>query len=1015
MSLSTWSIRHPVAVVLLFALLALGGVASFTHMKVQEFPDLELPTVVLTTSRAGASASQMETEVVKPLETALGAVPGIKRIASTIEGSLAVITAEFELHVASQQALDTSRDAVARVRPDLPATTREPELRKLELSDAVILVYAVTSPRMDATNLGWFVDNDVGRALRALPGVGAVTRVGGASREVRVELDPAQLASLGVTVAEVSNAIRAAQQDTPSGRMSEGGGEQTLRTASSARMAGDLALLDLPLPEGRRVRLGSLAKVYDTTAEPSSHALVNGQTVVALEIQRSRGASEIEVERSVDRATSELMRQHPDLQIRKVQTAVEPVVQNYRGSLGLLLEGAVLAVLVVGVYLRDWRATLMAAAALPLSVLPAFLGMWTLGYSLNAITLLALSLVVGILVDDAIVELENIVRHQRRGLPPMQAAMHATDEIGLAVVATTSTLIVVFLPTAFMGGVTGRFFQQFGLTACLAVLASLLVARMLTPMLAAHLLTRRNGPARPTAGRTESMRLYLRLVAWCLRHRAPTLMITAALLLAAVAVVPFLSTGFIPEDDLSQTSVRLQLPPGMALHRTLATAEAARQLLAGHVHVQRVYTAVGTGTSAGNAAGRNIAHLTLGLTPQNLRPGVRKQDIERELRRLLETLPGVRVQVGGDGGDTYSLMLQSKDVGALLRTARDVERELRSMDGLGSITSDAGLQQPEWMVKPDNARASAAGVSAAQIAEVLRMSTVGDDANELAQLDLEQRQIPIVVRLPDAVRLQASELGLLMVPGAWGPVRLNSVANIELGSGPARIERSNQMRTVTITIGLNGRSLGDVADAVQALPSVRQLPAGVQASPQGEAADQDELFQNFGLAMLVSAVCIYAVLVLLFNSFLHPLGILVSLPLSLGGAFVALWLLRQPLALPAVIGLVLLMGLATKNAILLVDHALTTQRCGARTMPALLRACRLRARPIVMTSVAMGAGMLPIALGWGADPSFRQSMAIAVLGGVVSSTALCLVVVPVVYACFNDLALRVKPRAPRSM
>jgi multidrug efflux pump subunit AcrB len=685
---------------------------------------------------------------------------------------------------------------------------------------------------------------------------------------------------------------------------------------------------------------------------------------------------------------------------------VTPVQEEYEGSLHLLYEGATLAVLVVWLFLRSWRATFVSAVALPMSVIPAFVGMYLLGFSVNVVTLLALSLVVGILVDDAIVEVENIVRHLRMGKTPYQAAMEAADEIGLAVIATTFTLIAVFLPTAFMSGIAGKFFKQFGWTASLAVFASLVVARMLTPMMAAYLLK----PAATAYHEPRWLKIYMRWVNWSMRHRVMTMVLSTLFFFGSIALIPLLPTGFIPPDDNSQTQVYLELPPGSTLEQTRTTAEQARLLVSKVEHVKSVYTTIGGGTAGtdpfapSGAAEARKATLTILLSDRRERP--RKQGIENRIRAALEPLPGVRTRVGlGGSGEKYILVLTGEDPQALAAAARAVEKDLRTIPGLGQVASTASLIRPEIAVRPDFARAADLGVTSNAIAETLRIATAGDYDIALPKLNLSQRQVPIMVKLEESARKDLSLLERLAVPGTRGPVMLGQVATLQMAGGPAVIDRYDRSRNVNFEIELSGLPLGDVASTVQQLPSIRNLPPGVKVVEVGDAEVMGELFASFGLAMLTGVLCIYIVLVLLFKDFLHPVTILAALPLSLGGAFVGLLLAQKSFSMPSLIGLIMLMGIATKNSILLVEYAIMARReHGMSRFDALLDACHKRARPIIMTTIAMGAGMLPIAIGIGiADPSFRSPMSIAVIGGLITSTVLSLLVIPVVFTYVDDV------------
>ena len=1007
MNVSAWSIRNPIPAILLFLLLTLAGLMGFRAMTVQNFPDIDLPSVTVSAALPGAAPAQLETEVARKMENALAALKGLKHLYTTVQDGAVTITAEFRLEKPTQEAVDDVRDAIARIRSDLPADLRDPVVQKVDLAGTPILTYTIASDRMDDETLSWFVDDAVSRRMLAVRGVGAVSRVGGVSREVRVELDPAMLLALGASASDVSRQLRQIQQDAPGGRSDLGGAEQAVRTLATVRSADELARMEIVLSDGRRVRLDQIARVSDTVAERRSAALLDGRPVVGFEITRSKGTGEIEVAEGVRAQIERLRAEHPEITFTEAFNFVDPVQEGYEGSMYLLYEGAVLAIIVVWFFLRDWRATLVSAVALPLSAIPTFALMHWLGFTVNVVTLLSLSLVVGILVDDAIVEIENIMRHLAMGKTPFEAAMEAADEIGLAVIATTFTLIAVFLPTAFMSGVAGKFFVQFGWTAAIAVFFSLVVARMLTPMMAAYLL-------RPVAHAEKPPRwmgAYLKMAAWCLKHRLLTMLATAVFFIGSFLLVPLLPTGFIPPDDLSQTQVTVTLPPGSTLADTTAAAEQARALVGSHPQVKMVYTAIGGGSAGADpfapqgAAEVRKAVLTINMTHRNDRPGISKQDIEADLRERLEALPGARTKVGfGGSSEKYILVLAGENGETLAAHARQVERELRTLPGIGNVTSSSSLVRPELIVRPDPVRAADLGVTTAAIADTLRVATRGDYDQSLPKLNLSQRQVPIVVRLPAEARTDLDLLGRLPVPGTRGPVMLSSVATLELSSGPAQIDRYDRLRNINFEIELNGQPLGDIERQALALPSLQSLPPGVMQTTVGDAEAMAELFESFGLAMLTGVLCIYVVLVLLLKDFIQPVTILAALVLSIPGAFLALFITQTALSMPSMIGLIMLMGIATKNSILLVDYVvLARKEHGLGRLEAVLDACRKRARPIIMTTIAMGAGMMPIALGLGVDPSFRAPMAIVVIGGLITSTFLSLLAIPVVFTGIDDL------------
>ena len=1035
MNFSAWSIKNPIPGILLFIMLGLAGLMCFHWMKIQQFPDIELPMVTVTAALPGAAPPQLETEVARKIENSIATLQGLKNQYTNIQDGVVTVTAEFQLEKPLQEAVDDVRNAVSQVRSDLPADLRDPIVSKINLSGSPILTYTIQSPRMDEEALSWFVDYDVARAMLKVKGVGAVSRVGGVTRQVEVELDPEKLLALNATATDITRQLRLVQQDASGGQTKIGGSEQSIRTIATVKTAAEIAAMDIALSDGRHIRLDQVASIRDGIAERRSAALLNGHPVIGFEITRSKGASEVDVEIGVKEALETLKAAHPDIKITEAFNFVNPVVDNYKGSMSLLYEGALLAILVVWLFLRDWCATIIAATALPLSILPALIGMYYLGFTLNIVTLLAMSLVVGILVDDAIVEIENIIRHLRMGKTPYEAAMEAADEIGLAVIATTFTLIAVFLPTAFMSGIAGKFFVQFGWTAALAIFASLLVARLLTPMMSAYIL-------KPWVGKVEShhdnqvlddqsqaikdhgdlelqhdrakdgrvMRAYMRMVTWCLNHRWITLSSAIIFFIASLMLIPLLPTGFVPPPDTGQTQVRVELPPGSQFPDTLKAAEYARSLIKDHPEIKSVYTTIGGGSAgtdpfAGGASSEpRKATLTIQVTARSDR-AASLQKIENDLRQRLAPLPGARIQVGIAGNNSqYQIALSGDDPDVLISTARQVEREIRTIPNIGSITSSAALIRPELVIRPDFAKAADLGITTQNIAETVRIATAGDFDQNLAKLNLSQRQIPIVIKLPLSARQDQDLIKRLMITGSKGPVMLGTIAQVNIESGPSQIDRFNRLRNINFNIELNDQPLGDVAAAVDKLPTIKNLPPTVKRTNLGDADVMEQLFASFGLAMLTGVLCIYVVLVLLFKDFLQPITILVALPLALGGAFVLLLLAKSSFSMPSLIGLIMLMGIASKNSILLVDYAIIArnERQYSR-MNALLDACHKRARPIIMTTLAMGAGMFPIALGIGTDPSFRAPMAISVIGGLITSTFLSLLVIPVVYTFIDDI------------
>lgn len=1008
MNVSSWSIRNPVPALLVFVLLTVLGIIGFRQLQIQDLPDMDLPTVQISATLEGAAPSQLETEVARKIEDKLASLSRLDHVATTITDGSVSISVSFEIDKDGEEALSEVRNAVDSVRADLPSSMASPTVSKLTTAGSAFLTYTIASGKLDEQDLSWFVDNDVTKALLAVKGVASVARVGGVDREVHVDLVPALMAGLGVTPSDVSTRLRATQKESSGGQGDIGGQRQSSRMIATVGMPAEVGAITVPLPDGRYVRLDQIARISDGRAEPTTLAFRDGQPVIGFQVTRSRGYSDVGIAEAVRVAVDRFQQAHPEVKIAEASNTVAPIEDNYEGSMHLLLEGALLAIIVVRLFLRDWRATFISATALPLSIVPTFGFMALAGFSLNTITLLSLSLVVGVLVDDAIVEVENIERHLRMGKTPFQAAMEAADEIGLAVIATTFTLVAVFLPTAFMGGIAGKFFRQFGVTASVAVLFSLLVARLLTPMMAAYLLKPLKAGARGDAD-GPLMTRYLGGVRAVLSHRGAVMAAVAVFFVGAAVVSTFLSTAFMPPQDKAQSTVTIKLAPGSTLDATAAVGLRAAELLRTLPEVRSVFISAGTAATAGgpvmsSSADLTSATLTVELVPRGERK-LKQAGVEAKMRELLRTLPGARVAVGGgNSGESLPITLASDDPQALMNTAAQAEAQLRTLKGIGNVTSSAALQRPEIQVRPDSARAASLGVTSEALGDAVRLATYGDYSTALPKLNLPQRQIAIRVRMDPALRGDLDTVANLRVPGRNGNVSLGTVAEITLGSGPSQIDRLDRSRNVTLTVELNGRASGDVQREAMALPALQTLPAGVRSVDQGEAQRMSELFQSFALAMAIGIFCIYAVLVLLFHDFLQPGTILAALPLALSGALFALWLTRQAFSMPVLIGMLMLMGIVTKNSILLVEYAILARRQrGLGRFEALIDACHKRARPIVMTTIAMGAGMLPNALGLGAEPSFRQPMAIVVIGGLLTSTFLSLLVVPVVFTYVDDL------------
>ncbi len=1010
MNFATWSVRNPIPNILLFFFLTVVGIWGFRNTNIQNFPDLDFPMVTVVLMQPGAAPAQLETEVARPVEDSMATLQGLRHLRTSINDGRVSITAEFDLERPVNEALQDTKDAVDRVRNMLPADVEEPQVNKVNTGPGgTILTYAVSHPEMSEEELSWFTDDVIGHAAMSVPGAANFIRIGGVTREVQVTVDPVQMNALGVTASDISRALKQVQQDASGGRGQLGGAEQGVRTLATVKRAQDLEALPITLADGRSLRLDQVATVHDTTAERSQVALINGESAVGFDIARTKGYDEKKIAEGMDAVIADLKQRHPGLEVKLIRSVVKVTLHQYAGSMQMLIEGALLAVVVIWWFLRDWRATVLGAVALPLSIIPAFAVMYLCDFSLNTITLLGLAVVVGILVDDAVVEVENIARHLHAGKTVQQATLDAVNEIALAVVATTATLVAVFLPTAMMSGISGLVFKQFGWTVVAAVIASLLVARLVTPMMAIKLL--KHGHKEAPEGRL--MRAYVRSIRWCLKHRRVTLLGGILFFAGSLSLVPLMSTSFMPPEDYGFVVINLEMPPGTNLQTTVDTAEQIRHSLEGVPGIETVFTSVGSfraNPNSPNGVGEvRKGTLNLVLTQRETRPT--QQEIERLIRPRLEQIPGARLSIGyGNPGEKLQILLVGQNAETLKSSASDIERELRALPYFSGVTSTASLEGAEVTLRPNAALAAERGVSTQAIGDTVRIALAGDFDAALSKLNLDDRQLDIRVQVPAALRQNLDAIGNLRVPGRYGLVPLSSIADVSVESGPTQIDRYNRQRQITISVDLGGYPLGAAMEIRDKLASVTNMPASVKLVESGDSQVLVEMIGSFGMALMTGVFLIYATLVLLFKDWFQPITILSAIPMSIGGAFIAMLIGGYDLGLPTFIGLIMLLGIVTKNSILLVDFAVVAQREGMSMHDALVDACRKRARPIVMTTVAMMAGLLPLALGIGGESAFRSPMAVAVIGGLITSTALSLLVVPVVFVYISRLQQRWAPK-----
>jgi multidrug efflux pump subunit AcrB len=1046
-NVSAWSIKKPVPTILLFLILTIVGWFSFQSLGIDTNPNIDVPTVQVKVTQPGAGPAELEFQVTKKIEDAVAGLGNIDELRSTITDGVSTTTINFVLGTNTDRATNDVRNAISQIRQNLPQDINDPIVQRVEFAGGAILTYTVRSDKRSVEELSNLVDQTISRALLAVRGVAQVNRIGGVNREIRINLDPARLQSLGITATQVNDQIRAFNINLPGGRAELGGSEQNIRTLGSAASVQVLRNYEIVLPEGGSVPLSSLGTVEDSYGDVRQSARLNNQPVVAFQVLRSTGSVMVTVEEGVKAAVEKLQKTlPPDVKLELIFTRASFVRESYKSTIDELIQASILAVFVILVFIRDWRATLITAVALPLSMIPTFAVQYALGYTLNNMTLLALALAVGNLVDDAVVEIENMERHMSMGKSARQAAFDSSDEVGLAVIASAATIIAVFLPVAFMGGVPGQFFQPFGVTVAVSTIFSTLVARMITPMMGAYLMqdkqpqkqgkngTRRqekNGKfslsfltlsqspfgyvqgtrfanAVPYGGKPSSRAVspianpqsrfqpYKSLLKFALRHRLTTMGIAIAFFIASLMLVPLIPKGLVDGGDIGISVISAELPPGSSLKDTKQVATQITNIVKNNPNVVSVLSVEDV----------NTATLTLQLKSKEERK-LSQVEFEQTVRPLLEKVPGARIgfqSAGSVGGrKDLTILLRSENPEALTQTADAIEKQMRGIPGLVEVTSSASLVKPEILVVPDPQRAADLGVSVQSIARTASLATIGDNDASLAKYNLPDRQIPIRIQIDPKAREDITTLKNLQVPTSnGGVVPLVAVADIRFGSGAASINRFDRTRQVSLEANLQGISLGDGLKAVNQLPAMQKLPPEVVLQNSGDAKIMSDIFSRFGGALGLALMCIYAILVLLYNNFLHPITIMAALPFCLGGALVGLMLAQKALGIYALIGIVLLMGIVTKNSILLVDYTIINMEEGKPQRHALLEAGVSRLRPIMMTSLATIAGTIPLALGIGAGAEVRQPMGVAILGGFTTSTLLTLVVVPVLFSYIDD-------------
>jgi multidrug efflux pump subunit AcrB len=1023
LNVSAWSIRRPLPSIVMSIILLVLGWTSFSRLPITRLPHADIPVISVAVFQFGAAPAELEVQVARVIEDGVSGVEGKTHITSSISDGISITTITFRLETDTDRALNDVKDAVTRVRANLPRNVEEPLIQRVDVVGLPIVTYAAIAPGKTPEELSWFVDTVVMRALQGVRGVAQVERIGGTEREILVSLDPDRLQAVGLTAVDVSQRLRGNNVDLAGGRAEIGGRDQAIRTLAGARTLAELGSTMIALPMGGEIRLEDLGTVTDTIADRRTFARFNGEPVVAFGIKRAKGESDVVVGDAVQKEVNELKKRYPDVDLKLIDTSVEFTRGNYQAAIQTLFEGAALAVIVVLLFLRDIRATVIAAVSLPLSIFPAFWVMEKLGFSLNLVSFLAITLSTGILVDDAIVEIENIVRHMRMGKSPYVASLEAADEIGLAVIAISLTIVAIFAPASFMPGIAGQFFKQFGITVSVQVLFSLVAARLVTPMLAAYFLRPHHGDVKPPG---RILRAYVSLLTWSVRHYFVTVATGFLLFAASIWSIGLLSKGFLPAQDAARSVLAIELPPGSQLSDTESVTEDIVTRLRKRSEVKSVF--VDGGRVPQRASEVRRAGVIINYTPKYepilarllhgdvaslfgsseespSRP-ITQRELELSISRELDDIPDIRYWfVDENGLRAVSLVVTGENPMTVANVATEFTNEMKRIPLVANVISDLALDRPELRVRPRTDLSVRAGVSTEKLSETIRVATIGDVGPALAKFDAGDRLVPIRVQLEGTARTNQQIIEQLIVPTPRGGVPLSSIADVELYQGPTSINRYDRQRQARVEADLVGNSaLGDALQSIFSLPAYESRPPDVKIQESGDAETLKEMGNSFADVMRLGLLMVYAVLVLLFGGFLQPITIVLSLPLSIGGAVLALLLTGKQLTIPVWIGVLMLMGIVTKNAIMLVDFAIESMRNGMDRNAAIIDAGQKRARPIIMTTIAMVAGMAPSALAFGAGGEFRSPMALAVIGGLLTSTLLSLVFVPAVFSLMDDFA-----------
>lgn len=1027
------SLKNPVFATMVMLAIVVLGLFSYQRLKVDQFPNIDFPVVVVTAEYPGASPEIVESEVTKKMEEAVNSIAGINALTSRSYEGQSVVIIEFQLHIDGRKAAEDVREKVAAVRPNFRTEVKEPRVLRFDPASRAIWSLAVLpdaskGKAMSAVELTNWSDQILKKRLENVRGVGSVTLVGGTKREINVYLNPAAMESLGITADQVVAAVRNENQDLPVGAIRSLAQERVVQIDARMQRPENFGEIIVARKNGAPVRVKEVARVTDGAQEVESLALYNGERTLLLTVQKSQDENTIAVIDGLQRTLEEVKAElPPGVRLQPVTDASRPIRVSVANVQRTLIEGAALTVLIVFLFLNSWRSTVITGLTLPIALIGTFLFMYAFGFSINMVTLMALSLCVGLLIDDAIVVRENIVRHVQMGKQPYQASLDGTQEIGLAVLATTFSIVAVFLPIGFMGGIIGKFFHEFGVTIVAAVLISMFVSFTLDPMLSsvwhdpeieAH--ARHEAPRTfydKTVGRvtawfdraTESLaEAYQGILRWSLAHKLATVFGAIGIFLASIFMLPLLGTEFVPKADYSETSINFYTPVGSSLELTEAKARQVEAIVREFPEVRYTLSTINTG----NAQGKIYANVYVRLVDRK----DRKRNVDEMagvLRERLAQVPGITVTHAGlldavGGNKQIEFSLQGPDLKELERLSRLVMEKIRPIPGLVDLDSSVKPDKPVVDIDVRRDAASDLGLSVAQIASSLRTLVAGQTVGNWRAPD--DQTYDVNVRLAPEARTAPQDLERLPfsiganADGSPRVVRLNQVASVKEGTGPNQINRRDLTREVAVNGNAHGRAAGDISSDIRAKLEEIQFPPGYRYQFGGSTKNMRESFGYAVSALAMAIIFIYMILASQFKSFLQPMALMTSLPLTLIGVVLALMMFGSTLSMFSIIGIVMLMGLVTKNAILLVDFAIRMREQGMNRADALLHAAKVRLRPILMTTLAMIFGMVPLAFALTEGSEQRAPMGQAVIGGVITSSLLTLVVVPVVYCYLDDLA-----------